>query len=134
LLGEVTKNIAFDASDINTKAVNNRGAANGSSIGAFDGGDTAWNLAFQIGKPAMETFGDWQAAFGYRYVESDAVVDGFTDSDFGGGGTNVQGFTLGGAMAVSPAVRLGLRWMSSDEITGPPLSTDILQFDINAKF
>ena len=94
----------------------------------------AWNLAFQIGKPARETFGDWQAAFGYRYVESDAVVDGFTDSDFGGGGTNVQGFTLGGNMALSPAVRLGLKWMSSDEVTGPPLSTDILQFDINAKF
>ena len=134
LLGELTKNIAFDSGDINAKAVNNRGAGNGSSVGAFEGGDTAWNLSLQVGKPAMETFGDWQAAFGYRYVESDAVVDGFTDSDFGGGGTNVQGFTLGAAMAVSPAVRLGLRWMSSDEVTGPPLSTDILQFDINAKF
>ncbi|MEO5913108.1 MAG: putative porin [Luteolibacter sp.] len=134
LLGEVTKNIAFDASAINAKAVNNRAAGNSGSVGAFDGGDTAWNLAFQVGKPSMEHFGDWQAGFGYRYVESDAVVDGFTDSDFGGGGTNVQGFTLGGSMALSPAVRAGLRWMSSDEITGPPLSTDILQFDINAKF
>lgn len=129
LLGEVTKNLAFDSSEVGAKAVNNFG--NG---GSYDGGDTAWNIQFQVGKPAMEAFGDWQAGFGYRHVESDAVVDGFTDSDFGGGGTNVQGFTVGGNMALSPAVRLGVRWLSSDEITGPPLSSDILQFDINAKF
>ncbi|MES2475617.1 MAG: putative porin [Verrucomicrobiota bacterium] len=134
LTGEVTKNIAFDAGAINAIAVNNRGPNAGNKAGEFEGGDTAWNLAFTVGKPAMEKFGDWQAGFGYRYVESDAVVDGFTDSDFGGGGTNVQGFLLGGSMAVSPAVRLGLKWMSSDEIIGAPLSSDILQFDINAKF
>ena len=82
----------------------------------------------------MEAFGDWQAGFGYRYVESDAVVDGFTDSDFGGGGTNLQGYTLGASMALSRAVRFGLKWMSSDEIVGSPLSTDTLQIDLNAKF
>ena len=134
LLGEVTKNIAFDSSAINKTAVNNRGASTGGKPGAFAGGDTAWNLTFQVGKPAMEKFGDWQANFSYRYIESDAVVDGFNDSDFGGGGTNLQGYTLGGFMALSPAVRLGLRWMSADEIAGPPLSSDVLQIDLNAKF
>ena len=89
---------------------------------------------FQFGKPALESFGDWQAGFGYRYVESDAVVDAFNESDFGGGGTNVKGFTLGGKMAISPAVLGRLRWMSSDEVIGAPLSSDTLEFDINAKF
>ncbi len=134
LLGEVTKNLAFDSSGIGKRAVNNRGPDVGKKVGAFEGGDTGWNLGFQLGKPAMQAFGDWQAGFGYRYVETDAVVDGFTDSDFGGGGTNVQGFTLGGSMTLSPAVRLGLRWMSSDEIIGPSLSSDTLQIDLNAKF
>ncbi len=134
LTGEFIKNIAFDQSQINQTAVNNRGPNAGATPGEFKGGDTAWNLAFTVGKPAMEQFGDWQAGFGYRYVESDAVVDGFTDSDFGGGGTNVQGFTLGGYMALTPAVRVGLRWLSSDEIIGSPLSTDTLQLDLNAKF
>ena len=129
LLGEVIKNVAFDKSAVSQIAVNNLGAD-----GSFGGGDLAWNLAFQIGRPALETFGDWQAGFGYRYVESDAVVDGFTDSDFAGGGTNVQGFTLGGKFALSKAVYCGLRWMSSNEITGPPLSSDILQIDLHAKF
>jgi hypothetical protein len=127
LLGEATKNLAFEKSQVAGRAVNNFGSA-------YDGGDSAWNLAFQVGKPAFESFGDWQASFGYRYVESDAVVDGFTDSDFGGGGTNVQGYTLGANVALSRAVRCGLRWMSSDEIIGSPLSADTFQFDINAKF
>ncbi len=129
LVGEATKNLAFDSTSVGAKAVNNA-----NSTGAFDGGDTAWIVNFQLGKPALESFGDWQAAFGYRYVETDAVVDGFTDSDFGGGGTNVEGFTIGGTMALSPAVRIALRWLSSDQVTGPPLSSDILQLDLNAKF
>ncbi len=127
VIGEVTKNLAFDVDE--ATAIGNRG-----SDDTYEGGDLAWYSAFQVGKPALEAFGDWQAAFGYRYVESDAVVDGFTDSDFGGGGTNVQGFTLGGNFALSPFVRLGLVWMSSNEIAGPPLSSDTIQFDINAKF
>ncbi len=134
LLGEVIKNIAFDSSSVAGKAVNNLGSSSTSKPGAFEGGDTAWSLAFQIGNPALEKFGDWQAGFGFRYVESDAVVDAFNDSDFGGGGTNVQGFTLGGIMALTPAVKVGLRWMSSDEIAGPTLSTDVLLIDLNAKF
>ena len=131
LTGEFLKNLAFDANEIAPKAVNNR---IGAGTGTFDGGDVAWNTVFQFGQTAMDKKGDWVAGIGYRYVESDAVVDGFTDSDFGGGGTNVQGFTLGGAYAVSPSVRVGVKWMSSDEVSGPPLSTDTLQFDINAKF
>ena len=134
LLGEVVKNTAFDSSSIAGKAVNNLGSSPTSTPGAFEGGDTAWSLAFQIGNPAIEKFGDWQAGVGYRYVESDSVVDSFADSDFGGGGTNVQGFTLGGNFGLSKAVRCGLRWMSSDEIAGPTLSSDLLLIDLNAKF
>lgn len=127
LVAEATKNIAFNAAS--NRPINNLDGNN-----AYDGGDTAWLLNFIVGKPAMEVFGDWQATLGYRYVESDAVVDGFTDSDFGGGGTNVMGFMLGGNFALSKEVRCGVRWLGSDEITGPALRTDTLQFDLNARF
>jgi hypothetical protein len=127
LVGEVIKNTAFDVNKSN--AINNFGANN-----SYEGGDEAWNLAFIVGNPALESFGDWQASLGYRYVESDAVLDAFADSDFGGGGTNVKGFTLSGTMALSKAVRCSLRWSSADEVAGPPLSSDILQVDLNAKF
>lgn len=135
LVGEVTKNIAFDSSDINGIAVNNRGPSAGAGkVGAFEGGETAWFVSFIVGDPALEKLWDWQAGIGYRYIESDAVVDAFTDSDFGGGGTNLKGFTLGGNVALSKSVRCGIRWMSADEIAGPPLSSDILFIDLNAKF
>jgi hypothetical protein len=134
LMGEVIKNIAFDAGEVGAVAVNNFGGGAGGKPGAFDGGDTAWKTEFVIGNPALENLWDWQAAFGYRYVESDAVVDGFTDSNFGGGGTNLKGFSLGGNVALSKAMRFGVRWMSADEIAGPPLSTDTFQIDLNARF
>lgn len=134
-LGEVTKNVAFDRSSLNANAVNNRGPNNpNGNLGSYEGGDMAWNLAVMFGRPKLESLGDWLVTAGYRYVESDSIVDGFTDSDFGGGGTNVKGFHIGGAFALSPHVRAGMRWMSSDQIAGPPLKNDTLQIDLNAKF
>lgn len=136
-LAEAIKNVAFDQSALNTSAVNNRGPdpdGAGPLLGNYDGGDMAYYTGFQIGKPQMELFGDWLVSIGYRYVESDSVVDGFADSDFGGGGTNVKGYHLGASLALSPKVRIGMRWMSSDEIAGAPLSSDTFQLDLNAKF
>jgi hypothetical protein len=127
LVGEITQNLAFDVDEATAKG--NRGPDDN-----YEGGDTAWYTALQVGMPALQKFGDWQVAFGYRYVESDAVVDAFTDSNFNGGGTNTQGYTIGADFALSPFVKMSLVWMSANEIAGPPLSQDILQLDISAKF
>jgi hypothetical protein len=133
-VGEVIKNVAFDEDRLSAYGVNNRGPAGTSGAGAFEGGDMAWFLNLIAGSPSFDKRGDWNTFLGYRYVESDAVIDGFTDSDFGGGGTNMKGFTLGGNYALTPSVRVGARWMSAGEIAGPTLKSDVLQFDINAKF
>jgi len=125
LLGEFIKNVGYER---NPLAVNN--IVNGRT----DGGDSAFFLNLLAGNRALDERGDWNVSLGYRYVESDAVIDGFTDSDFGGGGTNMKGFTLGGQYTLSRSVRLGARWMSAEEIVGPQLRSDILYFDINAKF
>ena len=135
LTGEWVKNVAFNYDDINAVAVNNRGPDNeAGEIGAFVGGDTAWMTNLRVGRAALEKRGDWAFEVGYRYVESDAVVDGFTDSDFGGGGTNLQGYTIGGTLALSPRVNVRVRWLSADSIDGPTYKNDIFQFDFNAKF
>lgn len=138
MLAEVIKNVAFDRRGLNRNAVNNLSddpdGISGPLSGSYEGGDMAWYCDFQIGKPKLEAFGDWMVSLGYRYVESDSVVDGFADSNFGGGGTNVKGFHVGGQMALTPNVRAGVRWLSSDEIAGPPLQADTLQVDLNAKF
>lgn len=93
-------------------------------------GSSAW----KVGKPALDKRGDWQGVFNYRWVGSDAVPDAFTDSEFGGGGTNSKGFTLGAQYALSKNAALGLSWLSSDSIAGPAFSADYLQFDLKIKF
>ena len=135
LFGEWIRNIAFDYNDINAIAVNNRGPTLPSgNPGRFAGGDTGWIVGFRAGHVALEKRWDWMAGVDYRYVESDATPDAFNDSDFGGGGTNLKGYELFGAVAVSPHVSLALRWMSAEEVAGPTLRTNILFCDFNAKF
>lgn len=141
LNGEFAKNRSFNAVDIGTKAVNNREAditnttTNITTPGAFVGSNTAWLVGLTAGDVALKERWKWNLNLNYRKVGSDALVDGFVDSDFGGGGTNVKGFTLGGNLALSPGVRLGLRWMSASEVDGPShFKNDILQLDINSKF
>ena len=137
LIGEFTKNVAFNEGKINSIAVNNRGATSDSNpLGNFDGGDNAWIVTFKLGHAALEKFGDWSFDLSYRYVESDALVDGFNDSDFGAplSGTNLKGYTVGGELALGSRVWLGLHWMSADAIGGPAFKSDLIQFDINGKF
>lgn len=137
LSGEWVKNTAFNAGDIGNKAVNNRGAIDDNlsdDVGDFVGGDTAWIIQAQLGSEVLAKRWDWTIFGGYRYVESDAVIDGFNDSDFGGGGTNLKGWTLGGNLALSKNVYVGFRYLSGASIAGPQFKEDIFQFDVNAKF
>jgi hypothetical protein len=135
LSGEWVKNIAFDRNAIEQRAVNNRGPDRaGGLLGKYEGGDTAWIVNLKVGHPALQKFADWNVGVNYRYVESDAVVDGFADSDFGGGGTNIKGYSLFGSFALSKYMWLGVRWMSANEVAGPQYKQDILQIDLNGKF
>lgn len=140
VMGEYTRNLDFDQDAINAKAINNRGPnefqPDGSlgTLGAFEGGDTAWNLNLTFGKAKFERAGDWSVGLGYRYIESDSIIDGFVDSQFGGGGTNMQGYTIGAALAVSPSVFFSFRWMSANELAGPPMQTDVFLLDLTARF
>ena len=135
--GEWVQNTAFDGAAIDRIAVNNRGAADDSlsdSIGSFGGGDTAWTVQLIAGNETLAKRWDWNIFGGYRYVESDAVIDGFTESDFGGGGTNLKGWLIGGNLSVADNVWLTVKYMSAESIAGPPYKEDVLQLDINARF
>ena len=135
LTSEFVKNIAFNQSRLNALAVNNRGPDLASGApGPFAGGDTAWIIGLKLGDAVLQKRWDWNIGLDYRYVESDAVVDGFCDSDFGGGGTNVKGYSIHAALALAPKIALGLHWMSSDQVAGPTLKADTLQLEVNAKW
>jgi len=132
--GEFVWNSAFDRAEIAGNAENNRGPNVGGKPGPFDGGNLGWIAKVTVGQKNLEKFGDWNTHIGYRYLESDAVMDAFADSDFGLGGTNLQGYFLGGNFAVSKNVWTTAKWMSANSIAGDPYAVDVLQVDLNAKF
>jgi hypothetical protein len=135
LTGEYVKNLAFDRVTIGKIALNNLGVPEKEGEDEpFVGSGTAWMAAVTVGDAAMQKRWDWNVSVGYRKVGSDALIDGFVDSDFGGGGTNVKGMTVTGNLALSSRVWLGLRWMSASEVSGLKFKNDILQIDLNGRY
>ena len=86
--------------------------------------------------PTIQQRHDWQAHFGYRRLDRDAVVDAFTDSDFHLGGTDTKGYFLGASYGLDKNTWLSMRYMSADEAhpTSLRLGIDVFQLDLNAKF
>jgi hypothetical protein len=135
--GEWVTNTAFDRNGILAKnPVNNRASAPSGVIGRYVGGNSAWNVYLTLGTPVLQKRWDWNLGIGYRYVESDSVVDGFNDSDFGAPlyGTNLKGYTVFGNLALNPAVYIGFHYYSANSVAGPPFKSDVFQFDIGGKF
>jgi hypothetical protein len=130
-IGEYVENQAFSARNVIARgAVNNLGDSGDTSVG----GGSAWIVGIKLGDALLQKRWDWNVSLNYREVDSDAVIDGFCDSDFGGGGTNLKGLTLGANLALAKRVSVGAKWMSASEVSGQPFRNDILQFDINGKF
>ena len=96
--------------------------------------DTGYQAELNFGRASLAEVGAWRAFFGYRYVQADAVLDAFTDSDFHLGGTDAKGYFLGFDYAFTPRVAARIRYLSANEIDGPPLGIDVLQLDLNASF
>jgi hypothetical protein len=138
--GEFIRNLAFDRNSIiNSGPASDPGPQNNttnSNPDSFDGGDIGYLIHFDAGKVVLQGLWDWNIRLSYRYVQTDATVDAFTDSDFGAPlyGTNLKGFTIGGNLALSKRIWLGLSYMSADNVSGPTFHSDLVQFDINAKF
>ena len=87
-----------------------------------------------LGAERFERWADWHVFAGWSYLQRDAVVDGFTDSNFNLGGTDHEGYFLGGSLGLARNTWLRARYLSFDEITGPRLGVDIFQLDLNTRF
>jgi hypothetical protein len=132
--GEYVVNTAFDRGLMNSIAVNNIGSTPDGSPGVFNGGNQGWLARLTVGDKEVKHLWDWNVHAGYKYLESDATIDAFVDSDFGLGGTNLKGYFLGGNVGLSENVWATLRWMSANGIAGLPYAVDVLQVDLNARF
>jgi hypothetical protein len=123
LSGDYVKNIGYDEDDVLART----GFLLPKRTNGYQG-----ELGF--GSTTMARNGAWRAFVGYRYLEADAVLDAFTDSDFHLGGTDAKGYYIGADYAFTQRVFARLRYLSANEIDGPPLGIDVLQLDFNANF
>jgi hypothetical protein len=89
---------------------------------------------FSCGYPAVLTAGSWRGVMGYRYLQRDAVIDAYTDSDFHWGGTDARGYYFVGDYGLANRVWVRLRYLSSNAIDGPTLGIDTVQLDLNTRF
>jgi hypothetical protein len=133
LTGDYVRNVGFDRGEI----LRRTGAD-------FKEENEGYSLRLDVGKPAFIALADvpsgpiekndWQVALGYQYIEADAVLDGFNNSNFHLGGTDAKGWLLEGNYGVAKNTWVNVRYFSTDEISGLPLGIDVLLLDLNAKF
>jgi hypothetical protein len=123
LMADYVTNVGYDRNDVRTlTGIDIEGRTDGYSV----------ELGF--GSPTLDRRHAWRTALRYRYLERDAVLDAFTDSDFHLGGTDSEGYVLRGDYALGRKVYVTLRYLSANEIDGPPLGIDVWQLDLNGRF
>jgi len=93
-----------------------------------------YQLKLTVGRQKLKKAGQWQIFGAYKYLQRDAVMDAYTDSDFHLGGTDAKGWLLGGSYALRKNTWVTARYLTADAIDGPKLGIDTLQLDLNAKF
>jgi hypothetical protein len=93
-----------------------------------------YQAEISFGHPTALTAGSWRGVIGYRYLQRDAVIDAYTDSDFHFGGTDATGYYIVADYGLADRVWMRLRYLSSNAIDGPTLGIDTLQVDLNTRF
>lgn len=145
--GEYMRNLGFKRSNacrygLAGQPVNNGGSGGNGNIcdpvaanrTPYVGGNQGFDLQIGAGWAHPNRPGQWRAYVGYRYLETDAVVDAFTNDYWRLGGTNTKGYVVGGTVGLYKNVTIGGRWLSANEISGEPLAIDVLQIDLNVEF
>jgi hypothetical protein len=143
--GDYVKNIGYKRSDACRYGLLGQPFNNGGNNGdgnvcsttnptSLQTGNTAWTVYGAVGAPAIRDWGDWNLQAGYRYIESDATLDAFTDDLFHNGGTNAKGYFLTASLGVTRNLSFATRWLSSNEIKGEHYGVDLLLVDLMAAF
>ncbi len=123
LRGDAVKNVGFNENEILART----GFDLAPRVKGYQG-------ELRFGYRTVLAAGDWRATVGYRYLQRDAVIDAYTDSDFHAGGTDAKGYYLVGDYGVANRVRLTLRFLNSNQIDGPMYAVETVQVDLNTQF
>ncbi|MDP9782342.1 putative porin [Pseudomonas fluorescens] len=127
-------NLGYDEGEMRKRSAG-QSANNLDENGEVESGANAWMLQFTLGNSLeLKREGDWNLFAGYKYIQPDALPDGFNDSSFHLGGTNAKGYFLGGNYGLASNVFATGRWLSSEAVYGAPYDIDVLQLEINTRF
>jgi hypothetical protein len=96
--------------------------------------DTGYALGFKYG--SARAGGTWAFGYAWQDLEADAVFGLFTDSDFGGGGTDVRGHILKGSYAIEKNWNADFTYFLNeiDGNAGNKHDYDRLQVDLVVKY
>jgi hypothetical protein len=87
----------------------------------------------KFGAKKVKKLGQWQFKYMYRYLEHDAWIDAFPDSDAYGGATGVKGHEVGLELGLGKNSSLALDYYNMDPIDGGE-NQGVIQVDWNLKF
>jgi len=94
---------------------------------------TGWLIGCRVGK--LKDPGSWAFRYNYRELKKDAVIGAFTDSDFGGGGTDARGHELGGSVKVMKNAAFGVTYfVNTIGLDAAESDYSRLQIDLQLKF
>lgn len=96
--------------------------------------DTAYAVGAKIGSAKAD--GDMEFSWTWQDLEADAVIGTFSDSDFGGGGTDSEGHMIKGKYVLAKNVALGgtLFLNTVDRASGTNSDYDRIQIDLEFMF
>ncbi len=130
-VGRYTFGVTADA----VRNLGYRTAEVSANVGAYVAPRTkGYQAEFSFGHPTVLAAGAWRGVIGYRYVQRDAVIDAYTDSDFHFGGTDATGYYIVADYGLANRVWMRMRYLSSNAIDGATLGIDTLQLDLNTRF
>jgi hypothetical protein len=96
--------------------------------------DTGWAVGAKYGKASDP--GTWEAGYTYHDLEANAVIATFSDSDFGGGGTDGRGHIFRAGYALNKKMKLALTYFLNERgvNAGNKRDFDRLALDMNFKY
>ncbi len=130
LEGDYSTNLSYSRNSVASRPPANNFDVNNQ----YKGGNNTYLVRVTVGTAAIEKRWDWNVFLTYKYLETDAVLDALNDPDFHLGGTNAKGFILGGNLGLARNTYLTTRFLSANQVSGPPYAIDVIQADLNVKF